>query len=132
MDEELFIIVPIVIVVGLVALLVMLVSPKLRGKLMSRQMRSTRYMLEESKDDLEKMVATMGSIAARSKKGILDQNEDILRENATRSANISKDAIEITTSAIRKGLKGNSIYCKHCGKKIDEDSTFCKFCGKEQ
>lgn len=24
------------------------------------------------------------------------------------------------------------MYCKHCGKLIDEDSTFCRFCGKPQ
>lgn len=24
------------------------------------------------------------------------------------------------------------MYCKHCGKSIDEDSTFCRFCGKPQ
>ncbi len=23
------------------------------------------------------------------------------------------------------------MYCKHCGKKIDDDSSFCAFCGKE-
>lgn len=24
------------------------------------------------------------------------------------------------------------MYCKYCGKSIDEDSTFCRFCGKPQ
>ena len=24
------------------------------------------------------------------------------------------------------------MYCKHCGKLIDDDSTFCKHCGKSQ
>lgn len=24
------------------------------------------------------------------------------------------------------------MYCKHCGKPIDEDSTFCRHCGKQQ
>lgn len=24
------------------------------------------------------------------------------------------------------------MYCKHCGKEIEEDSCFCKYCGKEQ
>lgn len=24
------------------------------------------------------------------------------------------------------------MYCKHCGKLIDEDSVFCRFCGKPQ
>jgi uncharacterized membrane protein YvbJ len=24
------------------------------------------------------------------------------------------------------------MYCKHCGKQIDEDSVFCQYCGKPQ
>ena len=24
------------------------------------------------------------------------------------------------------------MYCKHCGKEIDDNSSFCKFCGKSQ
>ena len=24
------------------------------------------------------------------------------------------------------------MYCKHCGKPIDDDSTFCRHCGKQQ
>lgn len=24
------------------------------------------------------------------------------------------------------------MYCKHCGKEIDDNSTFCKYCGKAQ
>ena len=24
------------------------------------------------------------------------------------------------------------MYCKHCGKEIDDNSTFCKYCGKNQ
>ena len=24
------------------------------------------------------------------------------------------------------------MYCKHCGKEIDDNSTFCKYCGKSQ
>ena len=24
------------------------------------------------------------------------------------------------------------MYCKHCGREIDDNSTFCKYCGKPQ
>ncbi len=24
------------------------------------------------------------------------------------------------------------MYCKHCGREIDDNSSFCKFCGREQ
>lgn len=26
----------------------------------------------------------------------------------------------------------NKVYCRYCGKQIDEDATFCTYCGKEQ
>ena len=29
-------------------------------------------------------------------------------------------------------LKYKNMYCKHCGKEIDDNSTFCKYCGKSQ
>lgn len=107
-------------------------SPKLRGKFMSRQIKSLKYMVEDSKDDLTDITTTTSNAAIKAQKNILDQNEDILKDITTRKANISKEGIEITTNAIRKGLTKDSIYCKHCGKLIDSDSKFCKICGKEQ
>ena len=48
-------------------------------------------------------------------------------------ADATKDGIETTTRAIKKGFtEEDSIYCKYCGAKIDKDSKFCKSCGKEQ
>ena len=64
---------------------------------------------------------------------IIDENEDDIRHVVSKSADMSKDAITTTTRAIKKGLtEDDSIYCKHCGKKIDADSKFCSICGKEQ
>ena len=102
-----FIIVPIFIVLVFVFVLLLMFSPKLKGKLMSRQIKATRYMMDESKDDIESISSNM--------------------------ADATKDGIETTTRAIRKGLTENGgIYCKYCGSKIDKDSIFCKKCGKEQ
>jgi len=33
---------------------------------------------------------------------------------------------------MKKGFSDEEIFCKHCGKAIDENSKFCKYCGKEQ
>ena len=86
---------------------VLMFSPKARGKMMSKQIKATKYMVDETKDDIE----------------------DI----STNLANATKDGIETTTRAIRKGFtEEEGMYCKHCGGKIDKDSTFCKHCGKEQ
>lgn len=65
-------------------------------------------------------------------KDIISSNEDDLKEISTKSANISKDGIEIKARAIRDGLTKEKNFCKHCGDSIDSDSKFCKNCGKEQ
>lgn len=65
-------------------------------------------------------------------KDIISSNEDDLREISTKTANISKDGIEITARAIKDGLIKEKNFCKHCGVSIDSDSKFCNNCGKEQ
>ena len=104
--EILFTIVPILVAVVFILTFAMILSPKLRGKMMSNQIKATKYML--------------------------DENEENLKDMATKSANISKEGIEITTRAIKDGLTKESKYCKYCGEAIDEDSKYCKKCGKEQ
>ena len=87
--------------------IVLLISPKLRGKWMSRQVKATKYMVDESKDDIHSITSNV--------------------------ADASKEGIETTVRAIKKGIvEDEDIFCKHCGAKIDSDSKFCKKCGKEQ
>ena len=82
-------------------------SPKARAKMMSKQVKSMKYMMDESKEDIHSISTDM--------------------------ADATKDGIETTTRAIKKGFtEEDGIYCKHCGSKIDADSKFCKSCGKEQ
>lgn len=114
--EYLFIIVPIFIGITFLFTIIMIVSPKARGKMMSRQIKAAKYMLDESEEDLRNM--------------------------ATKSANISKEGISITTKAIKDGFTDNGFdstsssnygyYCKSCGEPIDIDSIYCKKCGKKQ
>lgn len=130
--EILFYIVPILIGITFIMTIALMVSPKLRGKLMSRQIKATKHMMDYSKEDLKDLLSTSADIGINVEKEILDNNEETMMENATRKANINKKGIEITANAIKEGLNGSKIYCKHCGKLIDEDSKFCKSCGKEQ
>lgn len=111
MFDALFIIVPVFIGLTFILMLVMILSPKARGKMMSRQLKATKYMMDESKEDIKSISDDM--------------------------AYATKDGIKVSTSAFASGLKEGfsgeeSIYCKHCGSVIDSDSTFCKKCGKEQ
>ncbi len=130
--EILFYIVPILIGITFVLMIALMISPKLRGKLMSRQIKATKHMMDYSKEDLKDILSTSADIGINAEKEILDNNEETMEDNVTRKANINKKGIEITTNAIKEGLTRSKIYCKHCGKLIDDDSKFCKSCGKEQ
>lgn len=136
--DILFYIVPIFI--GLVAIFIFatILSPKLRGKILSSQIRATKHMLDYSKEDLQDLMTTTASMGIDAEKAILDKKEDTMRNNATRKANINKDSIEITTKAIKDGLTNSNVsnqntkYCKECGKKIPSDAQFCAYCGEKQ
>ena len=130
--EILFYIVPILIGITFVLMIALMISPKLRGKLMSSQIKATKHMMDYSKEDLKNILSTSADIGINAEKEILDNNEETMEDNVTRKANINKKGIEITTNAIKEGLTRSKIYCKHCGKLIDDDSKFCKSCGKEQ
>ena len=130
--EILFYIVPILIGITFVLMIALMISPKLRGKLMSSQIKATKHMMDYSKEDLKDILSTSADIGINAEKEILDNNEETIEDNVTRKANINKKGIEITTNAIKEGLTRSKIYCKHCGKLIDDDSKFCKSCGKEQ
>lgn len=130
--EILFFIIPILVVLTFIFTIALMVSPKLRGKWMSKQIEATKHMMEYSKDDLKDILSTSKSVKVNAEKEILDNNEEIMKDNVTRKANINKEGIEITAKAIKEGLTNNKVYCKYCGKLIDSDSKYCKVCGREQ
>lgn len=104
--QIIFIIVQLFIIITFIVTLAIIISPKLRGKIMSRQIKAMKYMVDESKKDIENISINM--------------------------ANASKEGITITSKAIKKGFENENIFCKHCGYKIDADSNFCKKCGQKQ
>lgn len=132
MFDILFIVVPIFVVSIFIFVFAMILSPKLRGKMMSRQIKAAKYMLDESKNDLTDMIETGGDIFVNASKNILDEHESNLKNIVTKSADVTKDGIETTVRAIKDGITKDKVFCKHCGNSIDDDSKFCKHCGKEQ
>ena len=70
-------------------------------------------------------------MSAKTAKYIQQENKEDLKDIVNTSAEISSDAITTVTKAVKDGLN-ETVYCKHCGSKIDADSKFCKSCGKEQ
>ncbi len=109
-----------------------LFSPRVQGKMMSKQIKSVKHMMDYSKDDLKELMKTTAKTGTIAEKEILDENEDIMSNNERRKANIKKEGIEVTARAIKDGLTSNKIYCRYCGTSIESDSRFCKNCGKEQ
>jgi len=104
--QAIFIVMIVIFVLIFGFALLMIFSPKFRGKQMSNSVKATKFMMDEMKDDIKALNTEM--------------------------AKASKDGIEITTRAIKKGwTEDDAIYCKHCGAKIDGDSKFCSQCGKE-
>ena len=73
----------------------------------------------------------LSRMATKSTKYIQQENKEDLTDIASTSADIASEAITKTVSAVKKGL-ATTMFCKHCGAKIDENSKFCKYCGKEQ
>ena len=100
-----FAIVPIFILIIFIFTIATIISPKLRGKMMSRNIKTVKYAMDEASDDLKSI-------------------NDI-------TASTESDAIIVKTKAFKKAFK-DEVYCKHCGYLIDSDSTFCKKCGKKQ
>ena len=127
----LFVIVPVIVFCMMGLVIAMIVSPKIRGKIMARQIKSYKYMMDEAKDSLVDIGTTGSQVGIDVAKNVMDSNKDTMKELASSAADISKDAITTTVSAVKKGIVGTA-YCKYCGKPIDEDSRFCKHCGKEQ
>ena len=67
---------------------------------------------------------------AKTLRYIQEENKDDLTAIANNSAEIMSDAVSKTANAIANGVQ-KTMFCKHCGARIDIDSTFCSRCGKE-
>lgn len=100
--EVIFIVVPILVLCIFIFTIASLISPKLRGKMMSHQIKATKYMMNEVKDDLTEMGTMVGSINAKTRKGILEQNEEILKDVEKRQADIEKEGIKMKVKAIKE------------------------------
>ena len=66
----------------------------------------------------------------KTAKYIQEDNKEDLKEMLSTTAEIHSEAVTTTAKAIKAGMT-DTMYCKHCGQKIDADSKFCKHCGKE-
>lgn len=130
--DILFYIVPIFIALVFIFIIAMIFSPKLRGKMMSQEIKATKHMLDYSKADLKDIIKTSADTKITSQKEVLDNYEDIIKENTIREANINADKIEILSKALKDGLTKEKKYCQECGHTIDIDAKYCSNCGHKQ
>ena len=72
----------------------------------------------------------ISKIATKTAKYIQEENKEDLKDIVSTSAEITSEAITTTAKAVKKGFRG-TMFCKFCGKEIDEDSKFCRHCGEE-
>ena len=85
MFNVMFVIVPIFIGIVFIFTIMMMISPKFRGKMMSRQIKAQKYMMDESKDDLKSISDDM--------------------------AYATKDGIKTTVRAIKEGFTKDFMFC---------------------
>ena len=113
---------------GFIYTFLMIFNPKFRGKILSKQLKATKHMMNFSKEDLE----DISNIAIQTKKNILEKNEDNLKDISNMESNIKKEYVKNIAKGIKEGLTdSDNIYCKYCGASIDYDSKYCKTCGKK-
>ncbi|MDY4559399.1 MAG: zinc ribbon domain-containing protein [Eubacteriales bacterium] len=62
-----------------------------------------RAMIEANKDNLQNIIDTVSK--------------------ATKNSSVADE---------EKGTENESVFCRHCGQKIEKDSVFCKHCGEKQ
>ena len=101
------VVVPILVAIIFIFSMVLMFSPKMRAKMMGKQVKAMKYVMDDNESDLTNM--------------------------ATKAANITKGGVEISARALKKGFtEEEQGYCKNCGNTIDTDSKFCKKCGDKQ
>ena len=75
--------------------------------------KTSKYVISNSKTDLEEISRQSGEISSLGAK------------------EVAKSITQIVTEQ-QKVAQADKIFCKHCGQAIDSDSKFCSHCGKEQ
>lgn len=129
--DIIFIVVGIFIALVFIFVIAMFVSPKLRGKFMSRQIKAVKHMTDYSKKDIQDIGYNIGDATIKASKKIVDNNVEEMEDIFTKTASSSSKGVAILSKAIKDGIREKKEYCKYCGELIESDSIYCKQCGKK-
>ena len=88
-------------------------------------------VLQKQRREEYKSQPSMKGLLPEADKYIQQENKEDLKDIISTTADIASEAVTKTATEIKQGIE-DTIFCKHCGAKIDFDSKFCKKCGKEQ
>lgn len=79
----------------------MFFSPKLKGKIMSREISAFKHMMNYSKNDVKNIKENMGNISIDSEHDILMQNKNKIKEINNIYYETKKDSIKNTIKDIK-------------------------------
>jgi len=99
-----------------------------------KRLKRINKLMNQNEDVLKEMAKKSAEISGSARNEFLHENEDMLKEMSKKGAEINSEGIKITAKAVKEGFTETKLtkFCKNCGKEIDENSKFCNFCGKEQ
>ena len=60
---------------------------------------------------------------------VMSKEQEPLKQNVMHT---EPNQIDYENESVKKPTGTNMMYCKHCGKLIEEDSLFCMYCGGKQ
>ena len=113
-------------VIGFV--IALMFSPKLKSKMMGRQLKATKQILDDNKETIKDIHNLQADILVESTDNILDKHEKTIKKNVNKLADISEYPIEKAGNALKKGLS-NTKECPECGKMNSENAKYCQECG---
>ncbi|MCF0112228.1 MAG: zinc ribbon domain-containing protein [Erysipelotrichaceae bacterium] len=132
--DAIFTIMLVITLLGFGFVIVSIFSPTVRSKMMGRQIRMTKRVLDDNYDTIRDLSGTAADLGVDIQKDIYDRHEDDYHDLAKRKASVYKDADSDIAKAMKEGFSDSSrrTTCRYCGQTIDADSRFCNHCGKQQ
>jgi len=108
--------------------ILMIFNPKIRSKMMGRQLKATKMILDDNKETIKDIANLQADIAVESTDNILNKHDKTIEKNMTKMANMSAESIETTARSIKKGIS-KTKQCPECLKFNEENAKFCQECG---